>query len=86
MHAILNGHLFKLAFLVDGPVSQNFGMVIELSISLIIKLGAILVYTPIFIIPGFIVFCVGGLCGQIYMKAQLSVKREMRWVLLFSTL
>jgi hypothetical protein len=31
----------------------------------------------IFIIPGTIVATLGGWCGQIYIKAQLSVKREM---------
>jgi hypothetical protein len=31
----------------------------------------------IFIIPGIIVATLGGWCGQIYIKAQLSVKREM---------
>ena len=63
---------------VDGPVSANFGFVVELSLSLIIKLGAVIVYTPIFMIPGVVIFCIGGWCGQIYIKAQLSVKREMR--------
>jgi len=39
----------------------------------------ILTATPfrIFIIPGVIVAILGGWCGQIYIKAQLSVKREM---------
>ncbi|KAI0260155.1 hypothetical protein BC834DRAFT_925973 [Gloeopeniophorella convolvens] len=39
--------------------------------------GSIVFFTPIFIFPGFVVFAVGGWCGNVYMKAQLSVKREM---------
>lgn len=72
--------------LVDGPIPDNFGRVTELSISLLIKLGAVIVYTPIFVIPGLVVFGIGGLCGQLYMKAQLAVKREMRWMLPFVVL
>ena len=30
-----------------------------------------------FVFPGLIVALLGGWCGQIYIKAQLSVKREM---------
>lgn len=33
--------------------------------------------SPIFVVPGFIVGLLGSWCGQIYIKAQLSVKREM---------
>jgi hypothetical protein len=44
---------------------------------MLIKFGAVVVVTPIFIIPGFLVGFLGSWCGQIYMKAQLSVKREM---------
>jgi hypothetical protein len=44
---------------------------------MVIKLGAVVIFTPIFVIPGFFVGLFGGWCGQIYMKAQLSVKREM---------
>ena len=32
---------------------------------------------PIFVIPGLLLGAVGGYLGQVYMKAQLSVKREM---------
>lgn len=39
------------------------------------KLGAVTVMAPIFLIPGFLVGVLGSLCGQVYIKAQLSVKR-----------
>jgi hypothetical protein len=44
---------------------------------MLVKLGAVVVLTPVFVIPGFFVGFFGAWCGQIYMKAQLSVKREM---------
>lgn len=44
---------------------------------MIMKFLAVISFSPIFTIPGAIVAALGGWCGQIYMKAQLSVKREM---------
>lgn len=44
---------------------------------MIVKLGAVILLTPIFVLPGAAVATLGGWCGQIYIKAQLSVKREM---------
>ncbi|KAI8982789.1 multidrug resistance-associated ABC transporter [Trametes punicea] len=62
---------------VDGPLANNLGWVIELTVSMVMKFLAVVSFSPIFTIPGAIVAVVGGWCGQIYMKAQLSVKREM---------
>ncbi len=44
---------------------------------MIAKLGAVVIYTPTFILPAIVISVLGGYLGQIYMKAQLSVKREM---------
>jgi len=44
---------------------------------MLIKFAAVLLFTPIFLFPGLVLAVLGGLCGQIYIKAQLSVKREM---------
>jgi hypothetical protein len=44
---------------------------------MIIKLSAVIILTPIFLFPGVVVAILGAWCGQIYIKAQLSVKREM---------
>lgn len=44
---------------------------------MVMKLAAVVFMTPIFLIPGIIVGAIGGWVGQIYMAAQLSVKREM---------
>lgn len=61
----------------DGAFAHLFQFLTEVSITMAIKLISIVIVTPIFLIPGVIVFIVGGYCGQIYMSAQLSVKREM---------
>lgn len=63
--------------LVDGPVAQFLSYVADLSISMTVKLGIIVALTPIFILPGVAVTIVGFWCGYIYIRAILSVKREM---------
>ncbi|CCM01503.1 uncharacterized protein FIBRA_03559 [Fibroporia radiculosa] len=62
---------------VDGPITEYFRAVAEISLAMLIKLAAVVVMSPIFLIPGVLIAILGGWCGQIYMKAQLSVKREM---------
>lgn len=44
---------------------------------MVTKLTAVVIYAPIFLLAGILVAAVGGYLGQIYMKAQLPVKREM---------
>lgn len=41
------------------------------------KLGAVVVMSPLMLVPGSIVFVLGALCGFLYINAQLSAKREM---------
>ncbi|KAJ3760576.1 hypothetical protein EV360DRAFT_81041 [Lentinula raphanica] len=62
---------------VDGPVPMWLQAVSEISAMMIMKYTAVVVITPIFFLPGIVVALLGGLCGQVYIKAQLSVKREM---------
>ena len=38
---------------------------------------SVMIFTPIFMIPGVFVAVLGTICAQLYIKAQLSVKREM---------
>jgi hypothetical protein len=63
--------------LVDGPIAQGLGWLTEMTLGMLIKFGAVVLFTPIFILPGLVLAFVGGWCGQVYIKAQLSVKREM---------
>lgn len=50
---------------------------IDLTIQILIRLVAIVLFTPVFGIPGLLVSVAGGWVGQMYMKAQLSATREM---------
>lgn len=47
-----------------------------MTISMIFKISAVIIISPVFIGPGVLIFLLGASLGQIYMKAQLSVKRE----------
>ncbi|KIK71390.1 hypothetical protein GYMLUDRAFT_254610 [Collybiopsis luxurians FD-317 M1] len=62
---------------VDGPVAMWLQAVSEISMMMLMKYIAVLVFSPIFFFPGMVVLLLGGACGQVYIKAQLSVKREM---------
>lgn len=50
---------------------------VSVSAQLITQLVAIALVTPAVILPGIGIFLVGAFFGNIYMKAQLPVKREM---------
>jgi len=60
----LNGELMD--------IFQSFSTII-----LLIRFGAVVLFVPKFFIPGLLLFVVGCFCAQLYMHAQLSVKREM---------
>ncbi|KAF5384757.1 hypothetical protein D9757_006267 [Collybiopsis confluens] len=62
---------------VDGPVAMWLQWVSEISVSMIMKYFAVILFSPIFFFPGLLVLVLGAACGQVYIKAQLSVKREM---------
>ncbi|KZT67088.1 P-loop containing nucleoside triphosphate hydrolase protein [Daedalea quercina L-15889] len=61
---------------VDDSVARWFGRILELSLEMLMKLGAVVLISPIFLIPGVIIAALGGWIGELYMKAQLAVKRE----------
>ncbi|KAF7798640.1 hypothetical protein EIP86_009863 [Pleurotus ostreatoroseus] len=62
---------------VDGPISSGFGNLVEMTSSMLLKFVGVVVISPQFLIPGIVVSVLGGWCGQIYMRSQLAVKREM---------
>lgn len=47
-----------------------------MTLRMIVKVGAIIIVSPIFSIPAAITFLIGGWIGHIYMRTQLPVKRE----------
>jgi hypothetical protein len=50
---------------------------VEITITMIVKLAAVVYMTPVFVLPGLGIGALGSWLGNIYIKAQLSVKREM---------
>jgi hypothetical protein len=64
-------------FSVDGPISLGFVWLNEINVSMLIKAMAVVYLTPVFIFPCVIIAAVGARLGQVYMKAQIAIKREM---------
>lgn len=64
---------------VDGPIPQAFSALTEIGMSMFSKIGVIIIFTPPFLVPGLAVAAFGFYIGNMYLKAQLSVKREMRY-------
>lgn len=62
---------------VDGPIPQSLYWVFSECIGMLTKLSVIIFFSPIFLFPGVAVAILGISMGNLYLKAQLSVKREM---------
>ena len=60
--------------LVGWQLANNLGWFIELTLAMLSKFLAVVTFSAIFAVPGFVVLILGAWCGQIYMKAQLCVK------------
>ena len=63
---------------VDGPVPEAVSVLTELGITLLTKLVVIVIFTPIFLFPSMFIAIFGFFLGNLYLRAQLSVKRETR--------
>jgi hypothetical protein len=66
-----------MLFPVDWNVPTTLGYTIQSSIAGLSRFAAIFMLTPSFFFAGIVVALLGWYCGQVYIKAQLSVKREM---------
>ncbi|RPD53734.1 P-loop containing nucleoside triphosphate hydrolase protein [Lentinus tigrinus ALCF2SS1-7] len=62
---------------VDSEMARELHSVVEGAIFMILKIGSVAFMLPIYIVPSVIVAVLGALISQVYMRAQLSVKREM---------
>ncbi|KDR82358.1 hypothetical protein GALMADRAFT_237629 [Galerina marginata CBS 339.88] len=62
---------------VDGTIPQSLMWFTDCLCGLLMKLGAVILFTPLFVFPGLGVAAVGFYLGNMYLMAQLSVKREM---------
>lgn len=70
-------HTSQISSPVDDPIPNYLYWIMEVTIYMLTKLGAVVMITPVFLGPGALVALLGGICGQMYLKAQLAVKREM---------
>ena len=56
---------------VESVTAHEFQFLLEVTLSMIIKLGAVVLLTPIFLIPGVLVAVLGGWIGQVYLVCYL---------------
>ncbi|KAF4617372.1 hypothetical protein D9613_005686 [Agrocybe pediades] len=61
---------------VDSTLPQTLMWLADVANAFLTKLGAVVLFTPLFLFPGIGVGVVGFFLGNMYLKAQLSVKRE----------
>lgn len=61
---------------IDGPLPSGLADIMDLFSYMMFRLIGVVIITPIFFLPGVVVGVVGTCCGQLYIRAQLSVKRE----------
>ena len=64
------------AFPVDSQFSSAVNYVLDVALQILMKIGAVVIISPIFAAPAMVVLVIGGWVGNIYMRAQLPVKRE----------
>ncbi|KAH9053585.1 hypothetical protein EDB87DRAFT_1825596 [Lactarius vividus] len=62
---------------LDDPISRTFNGLIEITINMLIKFATVVFLTPVFVVPGVAMAVLGAWLGQVYMKAQIAIKREM---------
>ncbi|KZP30958.1 P-loop containing nucleoside triphosphate hydrolase protein [Athelia psychrophila] len=62
---------------LDGPIAQNFDGVVAMTLFTFTKLGLIVFFSPMFLLPCLAVVTIGVMCGNFYNRTVLSVKREM---------
>ncbi|KAF8307151.1 hypothetical protein DL93DRAFT_2159641 [Clavulina sp. PMI_390] len=62
---------------IDQAFPTQLNIVLQLTMLLMQKMAAIIIFTPIFVFPGVGLGIIGGVIAQVYIKSQLPVKREM---------
>ncbi|KAJ7485533.1 P-loop containing nucleoside triphosphate hydrolase protein [Mycena latifolia] len=67
---------YYLGVFFDGPILNVFAGFVFVTISMVTSFAAVVFLTPLFMVPGVLAAIIGGALGQLFIKAQLSVKRE----------
>ncbi|KAF5330041.1 hypothetical protein D9611_010477 [Ephemerocybe angulata] len=62
---------------VDGELMTNANQVQGLALQMIVALISAVMFVPLFTLPGTLIAGIGIWLGSMYLKAQLSVKREL---------
>ncbi|CAA7262822.1 unnamed protein product [Cyclocybe aegerita] len=62
---------------VDGSIPEAFYYLTELGMAMMTRLLVVFLFSPAFLVPGLGVALFGFYIGNVYLKAQLSIKREM---------
>ncbi|GJE87809.1 multidrug resistance-associated ABC transporter [Phanerochaete sordida] len=62
---------------VDVAVTNNLYYLLEVGADALLKFCAIALISPVFLGPGAVAIVIGSVLCRIYLKAQLSIKREM---------
>jgi hypothetical protein len=62
---------------VDDSFADAFSQFVSMTCTMLIKFTAIVLFAPIFAFPGLLIALAGAKVGNIYVKAQLPVKRLM---------
>ncbi|KAM5536848.1 hypothetical protein V8D89_009566 [Ganoderma adspersum] len=62
---------------VDMNIPRMLHGVLEGTVYMLLRVAAVMLITPIFIVPAIVVAILAAWISQMYMRAQLSVKREM---------
>lgn len=52
-------------------------MLLDMATDMVIKLGVIIIFAPLFLGPSIVIAILGSWLGQVYIAAQLPVRREM---------
>ncbi|KAK7462805.1 hypothetical protein VKT23_020779 [Stygiomarasmius scandens] len=60
---------------VDGPIPSLFSTVVSMTFMMVGSFLAVVIYTPAFLGPGLVIAALGFFCGNVYIRAQLPIKR-----------
>lgn len=62
---------------MDDGISASSQLFIDRTVYMTLKVVFIVIISPIFLAPAIAVAALGGFLGNVYMKGQLSTKREL---------
>ena len=63
---------------IDGPIPETTRALSEMGITMLTKVVVIIIFVPVFVVPSIAIAILGFYLGNLYLRAQLSVKRETR--------